>query len=444
MLKQTDSGLKTSFVNNYTADLVVKAQSKTPFGLFGANTPAIGEYFSIPVLQNINKVQSLIENTGLFETYQLLISGAALMELPGYKSKTLLFGISGSEYLDFFNGIEIVEGHMFSSGEEGLFMTEGQLKKIETQTGKRPVPGDPVLLTTAGNNGFKIREIPLHGIYTYENGSTLLEDLVLVDAQTLRALNSITLASSVDPISTDDLFSVDSIDSLFGSDDIQAGVDDSFSSDSVLDLLSLSSLSQSGELSGGGWNFILLRLKRGVSEKKALKVLNREFSEAGLQVEVVNWRDAAGLSALLVLLLQILYNGGFQLVVVAGVIAIVNILIISIHERTGEIGTLRAIGATKNYILTMIFIETIILSFLAGMLAVLLGNFLIRIVNHAGITINNGLIRSLLGSSILEISFLPSIAALSLFVSVFLGCISTIFPVKMALAIEPVTAVGKG
>lgn len=138
--------------------------------------------------------------------------------------------------------------------------------------------------------------------------------------------------------------------------------------------------------------------------------------------------------------MQVMYNGGFILVVVAGIIAIVNILIISIFERTGEIGTLRAIGATKNYIRGMIYLETLVLSIIAGFLAIITGKIVINIINNASLMINNNLIASLLGERTLNVSFIPLVAVISLVTSVLLGFLSSIFPVRMALGIEPVTA----
>jgi len=444
ILVETDSGLRKSYVDNYTADLVIKVKSDISFSLFGANTPAVGEYFPIPVLKNINQIKEILELSPSVKSFTSQVSGVALMDISGKRYKVPLFGVDGSDYIEFFKGIEIVAGDVFDIGTEGLMMTESRVERIALETGNKPRIGDPVLLTMAGNNGFKIREVPLVGIYRYESSSAGLDDLLLIDVQTLRALNSISLASSDEVSDSEDLFSSGSIDDLFGSDDVEAEQDDSFSVDSVLDLLSSTSDFADEPLAGGGWNFLLLRLKEGVSDKRILNELNRRFYEADLNVEAINWRDAAGLSALMVLLLQVMYNGGFLLVVFAGIIAIVNILIISIYERTGEIGTLRAIGATKKYILSLIFIENLILSFLGGLLAITGGEIIRQIINRTHIAISNSVVQSLMGGTVLKLSFSPSVAFISLLTALVLGIISTIYPVRMALSIEPVTAVAKG
>ncbi len=67
----------------------------------------------------------------------------------------------------------------------------------------------------------------------------------------------------------------------------------------------------------------------------------------------------------------------------AGVIGISNIMLVIIRERTKEIGIQRAIGATPITIISQIILESVLLTFVAGFIGMVLGIGIIEIVNLA-------------------------------------------------------------
>ena len=60
-----------------------------------------------------------------------------------------------------------------------------------------------------------------------------------------------------------------------------------------------------------------------------------------------------------------------------------QILLISVKERTKEIGIRRAIGASPNHIRKQIILESVFLTVVAGIIGIILGAFVLYVVNIA-------------------------------------------------------------
>lgn len=124
--------------------------------------------------------------------------------------------------------------------------------------------------------------------------------------------------------------------------------------------------------------------------------------------------------------------GGLALV--AGIIGIVNIMLITVKERTKELGIRRALGATPAEIVRSIIGETLLLTFFAGLTGAIAGVWLIE-----GISImladmpDTGSFRNP------EVSF--EIVTQTLFTMMGMGAIAGILPALRAVSIRPVEAI---
>jgi putative ABC transport system permease protein len=68
--------------------------------------------------------------------------------------------------------------------------------------------------------------------------------------------------------------------------------------------------------------------------------------------------------------------------ILAGVISIGNILLISVKERTKELGIRRALGATPSEVRNQIILESVFLTVIAGILGIILGAFVLKMIDH--------------------------------------------------------------
>lgn len=110
---------------------------------------------------------------------------------------------------------------------------------------------------------------------------------------------------------------------------------------------------------------------------------------------------------------------------IVGGIGIMNISLVSVTERTKEIGLRKAIGARKSNILRQFLIETIMLSTLGGIIGVLLGVLIALLVNSSGL---------------LNAKVTPDSVALGLGFSIVVGVFFGVYPATRAAALQPIEA----
>jgi putative ABC transport system permease protein len=447
VLGRADRSIKESYIDNLTGDVVLQKAGDITMNLFGANAPIIDSYFTIPVLPAYDAVMEIVAAEEGIAGITSQVSSRAFLDLLDVREPVLLCGVDAASYFSLFPGLVLEEGRFLRTGEYGAMITAERAERIEKKSGVRPSIGMPMLLTAGGNLGFKIREVPLVGIFSYQNPGQFMNEIVIVDPQTVRVLDSIQVAGSVDVEVGEEALTllVADPDAIFGGDVSTAGAgqdDKGFSTEMLHAYLSDFSSDEVEEETGGDWNFIILRLEKGISPLAFIASLNAKMEPYGLIA--VNWRVAAGTSAVVLLLIQAVFNGGIFIVSVAGIITAINILLIAVFRRVREIGTLRAIGASDNYIRLLIFGENLLISLIAGFAGVLGGIGFLWGLNRLELFIPNELIASLLGGTVLGVTFLPYIAVFSFIVAVMLGIVASIYPVEIAVRVDPMTAVRRG
>ncbi len=72
-------------------------------------------------------------------------------------------------------------------------------------------------------------------------------------------------------------------------------------------------------------------------------------------------------------LLAVLLTSVAAIVLIVGGIGIMNVLFVSVKERTKEIGVLKAIGAKRNTILLIFLVESVVISALGGIVGIIVG-----------------------------------------------------------------------
>ena len=108
-----------------------------------------------------------------------------------------------------------------------------------------------------------------------------------------------------------------------------------------------------------------------------------------------------------------------------GGIGIMNIMLVSVTERTREIGIRKAVGARRADILVQFLMEAIVLSVLGGTIGILLGAGLAKIVSLTGLV-----------SSLVTLNSVLLAVGFSMAVGLFFG----IYPANQAAKLNPIEA----
>ena len=126
--------------------------------------------------------------------------------------------------------------------------------------------------------------------------------------------------------------------------------------------------------------------------------------------------------------------GGLALL--AGIIGIMNIMLITVRERTNELGVRRALGATPGVIIRQIMGETLLLTVLFGLVGAILG--------VASIEAIDALLESMPamdGGSFRNPEVSIEIVVQSLVIMIAMGAIAGVLPAFRAVSIRPVEAI---
>ena len=123
--------------------------------------------------------------------------------------------------------------------------------------------------------------------------------------------------------------------------------------------------------------------------------------------------------------LSLMLGGIAGISLLVGGIGIMNIMLVSVTERTREIGIRKAIGAKRRNILLQFLIESVVLSGMGGLLGLLLGYGLMH------------MLETYMGMSV---SASAGVAQLAMGFSMFVGVVFGLYPANKASKLKPIDA----
>ena len=130
---------------------------------------------------------------------------------------------------------------------------------------------------------------------------------------------------------------------------------------------------------------------------------------------------ASSISATLTLLL----GGIASISLIVGGIGIMNIMLVSVRERTREIGIRKAVGARRRDILAQFLIEALTLSGLGGLIGIAVGLTVSALISRVGN---------------ITFAFSPTTLAVAFLFSLGVGIVFGVWPARQAARLDPISA----
>jgi putative ABC transport system permease protein len=153
--------------------------------------------------------------------------------------------------------------------------------------------------------------------------------------------------------------------------------------------------------------------------------MGKMFPNKSDSYSVFNQQDLMDTMSSVTKTMTMMLGGIAGISLLVGGIGIMNIMLVSVSERTKEIGIRKAIGAKRRDILMQFLIESVVLSCLGGLIGILFGLGLGKVLASA------------LG---LSVAFSSSVILMAFLFSLIVGVVFGVFPANKASKLNPIQA----
>ncbi len=188
-----------------------------------------------------------------------------------------------------------------------------------------------------------------------------------------------------------------------------------------------------------GANQALAKIKSGYSPetvaeniKENLKeVQKRRQGQDEIPFSVLTSEKVGGIVSNVTGVIQLAVFSFASIAIAVGGIGIMNTMYTSVHERTREIGILKAVGAKSSVITFLFLVESGIIGVVGGLGGLLPGLALAKLIES---------VAQVHPVFYIEASFSPFILFFGVSFSFFVGCLSGFLPARRAASLKPVDA----
>jgi putative ABC transport system permease protein len=449
LLDSTERGVHSMFIDNYTGDVFISGIPKTPgnsVSLFGVQSTGM-DTEATPLVPDAEKVLEHLRADPRVQSATGQLVGVGMMSFEGNDNRAvaILFGVDPSTYPAMFKDTYIAEGSYLTPGVEGLVVSRAWMNNA-AKAFKIPVKvGDTITITGVGHGqvGFKIRELKIVGVVDSRADTEGMEMIAWANADTVRILSGVDVTAE-DIVLTKAqtaLLDAKSEEDIFGAPETTVSAAAARRAQTPAKPAAKAAALPAAPAPGGGsWHFVLARLEDSRQADAFIAETNAWLAEEGIAAKAGGWKEAAGPFVQSIDAVRTVFSVAILIVSIVSIIIIMNTLVISVIERTGEIGTMRALGARKRFVWIMFLVETLTITIVFGVVGIALASLAMGVVNLFRIPAGSYFTQILFGGRVLHLAVNLRSFLTTLLMVAGVGLVAHLYPVIIALKIPPVRA----
>ncbi|PTL80523.1 FtsX-like permease family protein [Vitiosangium sp. GDMCC 1.1324] len=174
--------------------------------------------------------------------------------------------------------------------------------------------------------------------------------------------------------------------------------------------------------------------------EQTLAELQASAKDSGLPLRVISWQKASGLIGQFVLVAKLVLYAAVFIIFVVALVIINNAMMMATLQRVREVGTLRAIGAQRSFVLSMVLVETLVLGLVFGTLGATVGGIIMRMLGRVGIPAGNEALYFFFSGPRLFPSLHVSNLVEAFVIVLVVSALSTFYPAFLATRVSPLRA----
>ncbi|MEO5767812.1 MAG: FtsX-like permease family protein [Polyangia bacterium] len=170
---------------------------------------------------------------------------------------------------------------------------------------------------------------------------------------------------------------------------------------------------------------------------QTIKDIEAAGKRAGLPLKAITWQKASGIIGQFVTMMRVVLYTAVLIIFVVALVIINNALVMATLERVRELGTLRAIGAQRRFILSMLVIEALVVGIIFGALGAGVGAVLVSVIGKVGIPAKNDIFYFFFSGPRLHPEIATTNVVGALAIVMLVSGLSALYPAWLAMRVTP-------